>query len=86
MHTMRWKNGKTFMIQPDGYNEMDTVKVLGNNAIVLVRIAQNDAQLHNLHIEQQKYEQCLILLVIMHNCAMHDTHLMHNIVLLCTCA
>ena len=51
-----------------------------------VQIARSDAQLHNLHVEQHKYEQCSILLVIMHNYAMHNTHLMHNIVLLCTCA
>ena len=53
--------------------------------LVLVRIDQNNAQLHNLHVEQHKYEQCLILLVLIHNCAMHNTHLMHNIVLLCMC-
>ena len=31
-------------------------------------------------------EQCLILLGIMHNYAIHNTHLMHSIVILCTCA
>ena len=53
---------------------------------MLVRITQNYAQLYNLHIEQNKYEHCLLLLVIMHNCAMQNAHLMHNTVLLCTCA
>ena len=57
-----------------------------SKCLVLVRVAQSDVQLNNLHVEQHKYEQCSILLVIMHNYAMHNSHLMHNIVLLCTCA
>ena len=43
--------------------------------LVLVRIAQSNAQVHNLHVEQHKCEQRSILLVVMHN-----THLMHNII------
>ena len=57
----------------------------GGYEVVLVWIAQNNAQLHNLHVEQDEYEQCLVLLVIMHNFDIHNSHLMHNIVLLCTC-
>ena len=55
---------------------------LATQHVVLVQIAQNNAQLHNLHVEEHKYKQCLILLGIIQNCAMHNTHLMHNIVLL----
>ena len=31
-----------------------------SSAVVLVRVAQNNAQLYNLHVEQHKYEQCTI--------------------------
>ena len=53
---------------------------------MLVRIAQSDAQLHNLHNEQHKYEQRTILLVRRHIDATHNTHIVHNIVQLCICA
>ena len=50
-----------------------------------VQIAQSVEPLPNLHAEQHKYYQSLILLVGMHDCAMHITNIMHIIVLLCNC-
>ena len=59
--------------------------------LVLVRKSQSNAQLPNLHVEQHRYEQCSILLVIMPNYAMRNTHitlchcvLLHKKLIFCT--
>ena len=73
-------------LQYAGLSFLDEIIAQQQTQLVLVQIAWSDAQFHKLHGEQHKHEQCLILLVIIHNYATHNTHLIHNIVLLCTCA